>query len=95
MLIRKVKKGVYEILLEDTTDHQYRVEDQRQIGAMGESYVVAEPWAVWEKIEGDDDFWKLGPELDEENYKFITSEESFKDCIFTISLWEEANEYIN
>ena len=96
MLIRKIKKGIYEVLLEDHTESQYRVEDMRTVGAMTtESVTPSQPWAVWELKHAKDpkeNFWKLGPEVDHEAYTHIISEKTFKDCMFAIALWEEANE---
>ena len=114
MLIRKIKKGIYEILLEDNNENQYRVEDQRQEGALGSHnsdgtvaeagvegshYPAHNPWAIWEKVgeskKDEENFWGLGPEIDVEDYVLLINQKTFKDCVFTIALGEEANECIN
>jgi len=96
MLIRKIKKGIFEVLLEDDSNTQYRVEDSRVIGAIDRTYIVTHPWTVWENLgETEEDFWKIGAEVDDGKYTNLISEKSFKDCIFAISLWEEANEILN
>ena len=98
MLIRKIKKGLYEVLLEDDTESQYRVEDMRVSGSLPTAYKASQPWGVWEHInpqQAGKDFWKMGNELDVKDYTLLIEEKSFKDCIFAISLWEEANEILN
>lgn len=80
MLIRKIQKGMYEII--DDCDNEYLVEDSRVTLARNlpsDADSRQGDWGVWDTEPSE------GPRL-------LINDKTFKDCLFAISLWEEAEE---
>ena len=79
MLVRKISKGLYEVI--DESMNNYRVEDSRREGAFDKPNGTSETrfrWGIWEQANGE--------------WQHLDRNQTLADCLKVISVWSNASQ---